>query len=973
MIATPPRERTTMLRTDYFRMRDFEYAQPLYDLAFLLEVQALSAGQEVPKYRVFSLWKAAYRMDGYTTLMDRWLDGKLPDKALDHVPSSRIRQYLEEIRATGTLSELALVEPAKAQEILRLRSMRGVGASRIAEHLRKAESDPLLGAPQPLREGGLDVGPENGNGFHRTATHDKWQAAHIVPPLLRFLHQIEIGSGTDYRWLIQGIKNGVTPVISGFTVHIRSEGGTPFITDFVGSSVTAQPLFSLVESESARWHLRHQQGWAFWLNASANAAPSRGWKRIVQLAKRLDPLIRHRSQFIRSDLHLHTSWSDGNSDISGMAAALKKAGREYFAITDHSRSCKLQGGLTPVVWLRQAASLLTQNLPCRALHGIEVDILATGSLDLPSGLLRGMDLVIGSVHGNWSANTEENTLRLLRAIESGLIDILGHPTSALVGKPGVPNYRREPAAVDWPRIFRHCAQWRVALELNCFPSRLDLALPALREAIVAGCWISLGSDAHARGHLQHLHFGERIVSRLHRASILNHFTFDELRTWLTEARRLRAQLPKTDGELLMVDLPTLNRSQLRIAATLNPTQSLPAGSRIVGIDLTAGRGKASGVALLDGYKVETKSLVTDDEIIEFIETTRPKLVSIDSPLGFPGGGAEINPTAGIVRMAERDLASVGISAYPALIDSMRDLTVRGIALKRRIEASPNAPTVIESYPGAAQDILSIPRKQVSLSLLRHGLRELGLHGPGLGTSSHDEMDAITSAIVGRYFEAGEYEPMGVPAEAQLIVPKLQPLRFDPLLVICLAGRSGTGKSVVGRYLALFYGFRWIRTRDVIRALLIDDIDAPSTRKMFHRSVSKDAITEQDLRDFGVVVLEQYQQRPLKAKLMQIIKQSAAPVVVDSVRDIVDVDTNDLPNRLVRLWYLDTSDSRLLERLKDRQRVTGKAAATVNPIDQKADILRQNADVLLRNSGTLEELRWRIDDSIFTCVELLRSR
>src|SRR5204862_7743877 len=108
-----------------------------------------------------------------------------------------------------------------------------------------------------------------------------------------------------------------------------------------------------------------------------------------------------------------------------------------------------------------------------------------------------------------------------------------------------------------------------------------------------------------------------------------------------------------------------------------------------------------------------------------------------------GGGRDSDPNAGIVRLAERELASMGIPAYPAMIDSMRDLTLRGIALKKQIESLPEPPHVLESYPGAAQDILCIPRKQKSLESLRAGLSELGLVGRGLKTQSHDEMDAIT--------------------------------------------------------------------------------------------------------------------------------------------------------------------------------------------------------------------------------------
>src|SRR3954462_5442726 len=91
---------------DYFRVRDFEYVQPLYDLSFLLEIDALSKGSDVPKYRTFSLWRAALSMDGYNTTVDRWLDGKISDADLDYIPSARIAQYLKSVRKTGTFPEL---------------------------------------------------------------------------------------------------------------------------------------------------------------------------------------------------------------------------------------------------------------------------------------------------------------------------------------------------------------------------------------------------------------------------------------------------------------------------------------------------------------------------------------------------------------------------------------------------------------------------------------------------------------------------------------------------------------------------------------------------------------------------------------------------------------------------------------------------------------------------------------------------
>src|SRR5690349_58477 len=88
---------------DYFRIRDFEYVQPLYDLAFLLEIDALANESEVPKYRTFSLWRAALSLDSYSTTVDQWLDGTLPDAQLDTVPTPRIRDYLKRVKGTGTI------------------------------------------------------------------------------------------------------------------------------------------------------------------------------------------------------------------------------------------------------------------------------------------------------------------------------------------------------------------------------------------------------------------------------------------------------------------------------------------------------------------------------------------------------------------------------------------------------------------------------------------------------------------------------------------------------------------------------------------------------------------------------------------------------------------------------------------------------------------------------------------------------
>lgn len=947
---------------DYFRIRDFEYAQPLYDLAFLLEVDALAKGAEVPKYRTFSLWRAAYSLDGYGTMIDRWLDGTVQDSDLDHVPSSRIRQYLTNIRLSGTIPELRSYCDKRFDRCLRLRSVRGLGPSKIAVTLSPdtVEAD-WLNQIAPV----VSANRTRLTDLYRGTNHGPWQTAHVIPPLLRFLHAIEELQDEKPRWHLSGITDPFEPV------HARVSVATNAQSESIANLIT-KALEQTKHFRLSAWlpdtsiEIKHQMGWSFIIESRP---AKRGGKSIAQLAEAFDPIASKPTGDVIADLHLHTAWSDGNASVNTMARAVAASGLKYFAVTDHSRTSKLQGGLTPLLWLRQENALTLATPQCPVLHGIEVDILKDGTLDLPHSLLSAADLVVASVHSNWTDDARINTDRLLTAIESGCIDIIAHPTSAVIGIPGAPDYVRAPAPVQWDEVFEKCALWNVGVEMNCFPSRLDLPLNLLRTAIGAGCAISLGSDAHARSHLLNLRFGMAALKELNAPVVLNRFSYAELQRWVADSRRKRQGLAKIRSSPLQGKLLFTSDDHRRtpaVRARIQPPQNVPEGSRIVGIDLTAGD-KATGIAVLDGCDVETCSVFSDDEILAFIEKHRPSIVSIDSPLGLPGGEDSIDPKAGIVRVAEHELASIGIPAYPALIDSMRNLTLRGIRLRKAIEQLEDAPRVIESYPGAAQDILCIPRKQKSLDQLREGLRRLGLKGSGLDTRSHDEMDAITSAIVGRYFESGSFEPMGIPTEAQLIVPKVSPLVFDVNPVICLAGRTGVGKSVVARYLSVFYGFHWIRTRDVIRQLLMEDLKEPAGKRLFHEEVNPDCISENDLRKFGAVILNVHKQVPLRSKLTSALVSCHGPVVVDSIRDIVDVDSAVLNNKSILTWFVQCDDSVLQRRLVSKTKLGEKRIASASPVDRTAASIQSLADQTIPNSASLEELRWQIDDNLFSLL------
>lgn len=197
---------------------------------------------------------------------------------------------------------------------------------------------------------------------------------------------------------------------------------------------------------------------------------------------------------------------------------------------------------------------------------------------------------------------------------------------------------------------------------------------------------------------------------------------------------------------------------------------------ILGVDLVSSEEKKSGCCILRGSHANTCCLKTDEEIINLALDSEATLVSIDSPLSIPEGRTSFydeDPfrVNGIMRHCERSLKKRGINVYPCLIPSMQKLTRRGMILAEKLRQM--GIPVIESYPGAAQDIMMIPRKQAGLAYLAKGLQEFGIHGDFTSNNvSHDELDAITSAVVGFFFMAGKFEALGNPLEEYLIIPDL---------------------------------------------------------------------------------------------------------------------------------------------------------------------------------------------------------
>ena len=357
---------------------------------------------------------------------------------------------------------------------------------------------------------------------------------------MRFLRRIEEVDSRIAGWELGGITDPFQPVTGAVSVTAMA---TPAVLNTAIDKVLEREKHFVRQNsfDDSDILVQHQLGWRLSVRSTSDDS---AFLTISALSQLLDPLIPSSNDLL-SDLHVHTAWSDGNASVNTMARAVVAHGLKYFAVTDHSRSCKLQSGLTPLMWLRQDNALTLAAPVCPVLHGIEVDILGDGTLDLPDSILAAADLVVASVHSSWSDDARVNTERLLRAIESGYIDVLAHPTSAVVGTPGVPNYFRPRANVVWLDVFRKCSEWRVAVEFNCFPSRLDLSPDLLSAAVDGGCAISLGSDAHSRSHLINLRFGDAVLRRIDAPIVLNRFSYDELRNWIVDSRASRRALPKT--------------------------------------------------------------------------------------------------------------------------------------------------------------------------------------------------------------------------------------------------------------------------------------------------------------------------------------------------------------------------------------------------------------------------------------------
>jgi len=212
---------------------------------------------------------------------------------------------------------------------------------------------------------------------------------------------------------------------------------------------------------------------------------------------------------IKGDFHAHTLGSDGMDPIEDMARAAKDLGYEYLAITDHSSGRSIPADKKVDRIKKQTDDIKRLNkspLGIRLLNGVEVDIRADGSLDLPDDVLEQLDVVVAAVHSSFLQERGHMTQRIIGAIENPNVDIIAHPTCRKIGE-------REPVDVDMEAVFQAAAKFGKALEINSMPERLDLRDLHAYRARELGVMLVIGTDSHTVSHLALMRFGIGVARR----------------------------------------------------------------------------------------------------------------------------------------------------------------------------------------------------------------------------------------------------------------------------------------------------------------------------------------------------------------------------------------------------------------------------------------------------------------------------
>ena len=235
-------------------------------------------------------------------------------------------------------------------------------------------------------------------------------------------------------------------------------------------------------------------------------------------------------QDIQSDLHMHTTWSDGAHSVSEMGEALIAKGYNYAVITDHSQYLKVANGLTPERLAKQKDEILafgSEHPEFRLFRGTEMDILPDGSLDFDDDVMKDLDFVIASIHSSFTQSQDKIMARLYNAVKNPYVHMIAHPTGRIVGQRG--GY--EP---DVAQLIEWAAEYDKILELNANPYRLDLCIEHLQMAMEKNVKIAINTDAHAIDQLRFMEIGVKYAQKawLKKELIVNTWPVEQFETFI---------------------------------------------------------------------------------------------------------------------------------------------------------------------------------------------------------------------------------------------------------------------------------------------------------------------------------------------------------------------------------------------------------------------------------------------------------
>lgn len=234
---------------------------------------------------------------------------------------------------------------------------------------------------------------------------------------------------------------------------------------------------------------------------------------------------------IRGVFHCHTTYSDGHNTLEEMVKAAQAMGWEYFGIADHSKSSVQAHGMTEDRLFEQVQRIHKLNKSGKySIHifaGLECDILPNGKLDFPDRVLKELDYVVASVHSSFKLDEKKMTARIIKAIENPFTTMIGHPTGRLL-------LRRDPYAVNLPKIIDACIANGKIIELNAQPSRLDMDWRFWHKASDKGLKCCINPDAHHIDQLQLYRAGVNIARKgwLQKESILNTLPLKKVQAYL---------------------------------------------------------------------------------------------------------------------------------------------------------------------------------------------------------------------------------------------------------------------------------------------------------------------------------------------------------------------------------------------------------------------------------------------------------